>query len=100
MRQSISCFASVADGQNHDLLPVVVIPGDVSALPEFNHPLAKLRWQILDRAAHLRVLVERFHTLPNGLDGALCCVLALRRQKLMETGTSCKAGRDQFRRDI
>jgi hypothetical protein len=54
-------------------------------MPEFNHPLAKLWWQLLDRTANLRVLAERFHTLPDRLDGALCGIPALGSQKLMET---------------
>jgi hypothetical protein len=76
----------MADRQNHNLFPVVVIQGDVGPLPEFNHPLAELWWQLFDRPANLRMLAERFHTLPDGIDGALCSIPALGSQKLMETG--------------
>jgi hypothetical protein len=55
-------------------------------MPEFNHPLAKLRRQIFDGTANLRVLAESFHTLPDRLDGALCSLPALGSQKLVETG--------------
>lgn len=83
---SISGFASVADRQNHDLFPVVVIQGDVGPVPEFNHPLAKLQRQIVHETANLRVLAESFHTLPDRLDGALRSLRALGSQKPMETG--------------
>jgi hypothetical protein len=83
---SISGFASMADRQNHNLFPVVVIQGDVGPLPEFNYPLAKLWRQLFDRTANLQVLAERFHTLPDRLDGALCGFPAFGSQKLMETG--------------
>ena len=83
---SISGFARVADRQNHNLFPLVVIQGDIGPLPEFNHPLAKLRRQLFDRTATLRMLAERLHTLPDRPDGALCGILALGSQKLMEAG--------------
>jgi hypothetical protein len=85
VRALISGFASVTDRQNHNLFPVVVIQGDAGPLPEFNHPLAELRRQLFDRPANLRVLAERFHTLPDRLDSALCGIPALGSQKLMET---------------
>jgi hypothetical protein len=83
---SISGFASVADSQDYDLFPVVVIQGDVGPRAEFDHPLAKLRRQIVYKTANLRVLAECFHTLPDCLDGAPGGVPALGSQKLMETG--------------
>ena len=76
----------MADRQNHNLFPVVVIQGDVGTLPEFNHPLAKLWRQLFDKTAYLRVLAERFHALPDRLDGALCGIPALGSEKFMETG--------------
>lgn len=70
--RSISSFASVADRQNHDLFTVVVIKGYVGALTELNQPLAKSRLHFLNGTAHLRLLAERFHTLPYRLDRTLC----------------------------
>ena len=76
----------MANRQNHNLFPVVVIQCDVGSMPEFNHPLAKLWRQLFDKTANLRVLAERPHALPDRLDGALCGIPALGSQKLMETG--------------
>ena len=76
----------MADGHNHNLFSVVVIQGDVGPVPEFNHPLAKLRRQLFDGTASLRVLAERFHTLPDGPDGALGGIPALGSQEAMEAG--------------
>jgi len=82
----ISRFTSVADGQNHDLFPVVVVQGDVCCMSELDHPLAKLWRELFDRASNLRVLPERFHTLPNRFYGPLRGLPALGRQKLMKAG--------------
>jgi hypothetical protein len=82
----VSGFAPVADRQNHNLFPVVVVQGHVGSLPEFNNPLPKLRRQLFDRTANLRVLPERFHTLPDRFDGPLRGFTALGSQKPMKTG--------------
>ena len=90
----------MADRQNHNLFPVVMIQGDVGSVPEFDYPLAKLRRQLFDRAANLRVFAERFHALPDRLDGALRGIPALGSQKLMEPGHIQQGRRGPPRRGI
>ena len=41
---SVYGFASVADLQDHDLFPIVVIESDVGPLAKLNRPLAELGW--------------------------------------------------------
>src|SRR5271155_5395711 len=72
--------------QYHDLFSVVVIQGDVGPAPKFNHPLPELRRHFLDWATNFRMLTERFHALPDRLDGTLGSVATLGSQKGMETG--------------
>src|ERR1700678_945107 len=91
-KSSVSGFASVADRQYHDLVPVVMIQSDIGATSEFNDPLAEFRRHLFDRAADFRVLAQRFYALPNCLDGALGGIPALRNQKLMETGYVQQSG--------
>ena len=67
----VSGFATVADCEDDDLFTVVVIQNDVGALAEFDDPFSEFRRQFFDGAANLGVSVERFHALPNCLDGSL-----------------------------
>jgi len=76
----------MADRKNHHLFPVEVIQRDVRPPPEFDHPFAKLRRQLFDRAANLRMLAECFHALAESPDRALCCILAPGSQEFMEAG--------------
>ena len=64
----------MANRQNDDLFSVVAIQGDVRALPELNHPFAKLSRQLLDWTANLRMFTQRLYALAFG------------SQKLVEAG--------------
>ncbi len=81
----ISGWASVTDGEDHDLFAVVVIEDDISALAEFDDPLTELRRQFVHGAANLWMSAERFHSLPNCLNGSLGRVLAFGGQKIIES---------------
>ena len=81
----VSGFASVADGEDHDLLSLVVIQDNIRALAEFNDPLPKLRRQFVHGASNLRMGSERFDSLANCLDGALRRVAAFGSEKIIET---------------
>src|ERR1035438_8424387 len=70
--------------QHHDLFPVVVIQGYIGPTSEFNYPLAKLRRQFFDWTADLRMLAESLYSLPDCLNGATGCILALGSEKVME----------------
>ena len=83
----------MADRQDDHLFPVVMIQSDIGSLPEFNHLLAKLGWQLFDRTANLRVLAERSHTAPDHLDGSLGGSWTLGSKKLMEAGDIQQGGR-------
>ena len=78
----VSGFATVADCEDDDLFTVVVIQNDVGALAEFDDPFSEFRRQFFDGAANLGVSVERFHALPNCLDGSLGCVPVFGPRKL------------------
>lgn len=84
--RSIPCFTAVANGEDDNLLPIVMGEGDVGALTEFDDPLAKLGGQIFNRATDLWMPAKRFDTLPQGMDGALRGIAALRSEKGVEPG--------------
>jgi hypothetical protein len=83
---SVSDFASVADRQDYDFLPIVMIQGNISSMPEFDDPLAKLWRYFVYQAANFRMLGERLDPLPNRLNRALGRVAAFREEKVVETG--------------
>ncbi len=83
---SIPGFASVADSKNNDLFSVVVIQGDIGPLAKLNYPFAKLWRQLFDRTSNLRVFAERFHAVPDRLDGVPRGIPAFRSQKTMQAG--------------
>ncbi len=64
-------------GEYHDLFPVEMIEGDIGSTSEFNHPLAELRRQFFYGTANFGMLPERFYTLPDRLNCAFGCILAL-----------------------
>ena len=74
----VPSFASVADRQYHNPFSVVVTEGNMGSMPEFNHPLAKLRRHFFDRATDFRVPAKQFDAPANRLDGALGGVKVLR----------------------
>ena len=77
LSHSMPRFTSVADGQNHDLLSVVMVEGDISSVSEFNHPLAEFRRHFFDWAADFRMLGERSYALSDCFNGALGGVATL-----------------------
>ena len=83
---SVAGFATVADGQNHDLLSVVTVEGDIRALAEFDDPLAEFGREVFDGTTDLWVLAENFHALADRFDGTAGGVGAFGSEKLMEAG--------------
>lgn len=84
--RSIPNFATVANGQNYDLLPVEVIESNIRSLSEFNDPFAEFRRHLFDWATDLWMGAESFDSLPNCLDGTHSSVAAVQREELMESG--------------
>ena len=80
------------DRQYYDLIPIVMIQGNVGSMSELNHPLAEFWRHFFEWAANLRVPGQRLYALPDGLNGALGGTLALGRQKIMETGNVQQSG--------
>jgi hypothetical protein len=76
----------MANRQDHDFFPVIVIQRKICAMSEFNDPFAELWRHFFNRAAHLRVPGKRFNTLPDRFDGAPGGVSALGSQKGMKAG--------------
>jgi hypothetical protein len=84
-RRQFPHFSAVPDCQHHDLFSVVVLQGDIGAMPDLNHPFAEFWGQIADRRPTLRMFGERFYALPDRFEGALGSVSALGNEKGMET---------------
>ena len=81
----MSRFAPVTDGEDHDLLTVVMVKGNVCPLAEFDHPLAKLEWQLFHGTANLRMRTQHFHALTDCPDRACSRIPAFGNKKIMKT---------------
>lgn len=56
----------MADGEDYDFIPVVVVQDDIGSLAEFDDPLAELGRHFFHRAANLGMTAEDFDALPDG----------------------------------
>jgi hypothetical protein len=60
-----------------------VIEGDVRPPAELNHPFAELGGQLFHGTAHLRMLAQQLHSLPERLRRPFGRVPALRGKKIV-----------------
>ena len=51
----VACFASMADCEQHDLVPVEQIQDNIGAMPDGNDPFPELRRHLRRRASNLRM---------------------------------------------
>ena len=73
------------DGEDHDLLAIEVVQGNVGSLPELHHPLGELRQHILYRPADLGMLAQLLDTAPDRLHRSLSGFTAFGCEEGMET---------------
>jgi len=68
---SVPQFALMANGQNDCIFTIVAVQHNVSAIPRFNHPLAKFRLHVICWSADTGLLGDDFHSFANGPHRAL-----------------------------
>ena len=48
----------MADGEDHDLVPIIAVENDMAVAPELDRPFSELRLQFRHGPAELRMLAE------------------------------------------
>lgn len=76
----------MTDGQNYHSFSIVFISDNISALAEFDDPLANLWRHVIHHTANLRVFRQRLYTLMNGSNRPTSSDFALGSKKCVETG--------------
>ena len=83
---SVSCFAPVTNGEDHDPASIEVVEDDISAVTELDDPFAIFGQHILNRTTDLRVSTQIFHAASDGGYSTPGRVGAFRREERLKTG--------------
>jgi hypothetical protein len=75
----------MSDGQDHDLVAIEVVQGNVGTLPELHHPLPKLRQHVFNRPADLGMPAQLLDAAPDCLHRTLRSLTAFGCEEGMET---------------
>ena len=73
------------NGEDHDLLPIEVVQGDVSALPKLHQPFTKLRQHVFHGSADLGMPSQLLNAAPDRLHRTLRGVPAPGDEKSVQT---------------